>query len=111
MSYPSLRLLFSPLDPSLTASNVCTALEALRDLDKVCDVLRIPLHWQNRIRIEYCTYSEKRQKQAMVEWWLQYSPHASWNWLAGQLYFHEEWTALKAVLQLQHNWNTAGTNV
>ena len=95
---------FSPLDPSLTASNICTALKSLRDLDKVC---KVPSHRQRQIKIEHST--EAKRRQAMVEWWLHHSPHASWKWMAGQLYYFQELTALEAVLQ--YTLKAAGTNV
>ena len=44
-------------------------------------------------------FTNKQRKEAAVDWWLQYSPDASWARLAGELYYNNETTALEAVSQ------------
>ena len=97
--------LFSP-DPSLTAENVSSVLETLRDWETVSGVLEVPY---SRQQIIETTFSTETPRQATVDWWLRYSPTASWTWLAGELYTCEERTALEAVSQYIHK-ETAGTD-
>ena len=79
----------------------------LRDWRTVSGVLHVP---GSRNQIIETTFStETARRQAAVDWWLRYSPTASWTWLAGQLYWLEERTALKAVSQYIHK-ETAGTD-
>ena len=108
--------LFSP-DPSLTAENVSSVLETVRHWRTVRDreavrgwrtvslVLGVP---EEQI-IETTFSTETARRQAVVDWWLRYSPTASWTWLAGRLYYFEERTALEAVSQYIHK-ETAGTD-
>ena len=94
-SHKFLPPLFSP-DPRLTAENVSSVLQTV-DWGTVYRVLSVPRSRRHLIEKEYST--EPRRRQAAVDWWLRYSPTASWTWLAGQLYRCEERTALKAVMQ------------
>ena len=116
--YPSLKrtvalltslfsLLFSA-DPSLTTKNVSSVLETVRSWWAVCAVLDVPLSRRELIEMEHT--SEPQRKQAAVDWWLRYSPTASWTWLAGNLYRWEERTALEAVREHIQK-ETAGTIV
>ena len=98
--------LFSP-DPSLTAENVSSVLETLRDWETVGGVLHVPLSRWEIIETTFST--ETARRQAAVDWWLRYSPTASWTWLAGRLYYWKERTALEAVSQYIHK-ETAGTD-
>ena len=47
---------------------------------------------RNKIRQQRSNYRE-----AVVDYFVKYSPFASWSWLAGTLYYHEEHEALSAV--------------
>ena len=105
VSYPSLKsavalftsfFLFSP-DPSLTAENVSSVLETVRGWDTVRAVLDVSYTMQHLIGSELSDGPQWRL--ALVQWWLLFSPTASWTWLAGRLYRREESTALRAVSQ------------
>ena len=74
----------------------------------VSDVLNVPDSRQGLISGEHSAEPERRQ--AAVDWWLRYSPTASWTWLAGQLYHWEESTALEAASRYIQK-ETAGTIV
>ena len=98
--------LFSP-DPNLTAVNVSSVLETLRDWERISGLLNLPV--SRREIIERNVSTETERKKTAVDWWLRYSPNASWTWLAGRLYYSEERTALEAVSQYIHK-ETAGTD-
>lgn len=41
--------------------------------------------------------TEDQCREEMTKYWLEFSPFATWDWLAGSLYQHEEETALRTV--------------
>ena len=86
------------LDSTLTADSVFRVVEAVSSEDKVFDVLDVPLRRQNEIWQDNSCDAERRM--AVVEWWLSFSPSASWTWLAGQLYYKEEKRALEVISEL-----------
>ena len=47
--------------------------------------------------IEQSTPDEAQRREQIMKYWLSYSPFASWEWLAGSLYYNQEERALKAV--------------
>ena len=83
-------------DRSLNLENVSRVMKTLKDWKRICDVLSVPDSRKKKIQ----SMTERRQE--VVEWWLKFSPNASWNWLAGRLHFLEERTALKAVRKYIH---------
>ena len=76
------------------------------DWETVYVVLEVPFARRRLIEGEHST--EPQRRQAVVDWWLRYSPSASWTWLAGRLYVYEKRTALKAVMHYIAK-ETAGT--
>ena len=94
-------------DPSLSTENVFSVLETVRDWETVSVVLNVPGSRQGISRKEFS--DESLRRQAAVDWWLRYSPTASWTRLAGRLYYREERTALEAVSQYIHK-ETTGTD-
>ena len=51
--------------------------------------------------ILYLLHIKRQQKssyrQAVIDYFIKYSPYASWTWLASRLYWREEHEALSAV--------------
>lgn len=47
---------------------------------------------------EQSTNEEDRRNQ-LIEYWLEISPYASWQWLSGRLNWKEQTSALKASLK------------
>ena len=70
-------------DPSLTLENVTKA-TATVDEDTLGNVLSLPR-------------SKRSERSKMIEYFVKYSPYASWSLLAGRLYCEEEHEALSAA--------------
>ena len=88
-------------DPTLTFTNVTRVLESMKDVDSLVDVLNVPDSVEYKISQDYAT--PEQQRNAIVRYWLQSMPNASWSGLAGGLYIMEEMTTLEAVKQYFHN--------
>ena len=67
-------------DPSLTLENVTKA-TATVDERRLCNVLGLP-------------FKKQSERSKMIEYFVKYSPYASWSRLAGELYSREEHKAL-----------------
>ena len=84
-------------DPTLTLLNVSAALDTLRDWDYLSILLEISDKRCSLIESKHSTPDEHRE--AGLGLWLSISPHVSWQWLAGRLYYKEEKNALEAVMK------------
>ena len=86
-------------EPSLTVENVSDVLEKLRvrwpAWGSMYEVLNVPSFRESENTRLYLDDTEL--KEAAVNWWLDYSPNASWSWLAGQLHLFEQQASLNAV--------------
>ena len=56
-------------------------------------ILEVPESKRDEIRQQRSNYRE-----AVVDYFIKYSPFASWGWLAGELYHWEEHEALSAIM-------------
>ena len=56
------------------------------------DILLVPPSKREEIRQQRSKYRE-----SIINYYMFYSPYASWTWLAGRLYYLEEHEALSAV--------------
>jgi len=84
-------------EPTLTCENI---LEVLKSVDpKLWDdlafALRVPASIRDQITKQFHTPEQKRE--ALVTYWLQVVPNASWEMLAGALYFWENSKAVEAT--------------
>ena len=70
-------------DPSLTLENVTKATATVSE-DTLGGVLEQPR-------------SKRSEKSKMIEYFIKYSPYASWSFLAGRLYYKREHEALPAA--------------
>ena len=84
-------------DSTLILTNVTRVLESVWDMENLGAVLNVPLRVQGKIGRDYAT--PEQRKNAMVEYWLQSVPNASWSVLAGRFYLLEKTAALEAVKQ------------
>ena len=71
-------------DPSLTLENVTKATATVNEGTLGDDVLLLP-------------HSKQSERSKMIEYFIKYSPYASWSVLAGRLYYKEKHEALSAV--------------
>ena len=71
-------------DPSLTLENVTKATATVDEDTLGDDVLDPPP-------------SKRSERSKMIEYFVKYSPYASWSRLAGRLYYEEEHEALSAA--------------
>ena len=63
--------------------------------DDLAFALRVPVTKREEIKRQFCT--PKQRREALVTYWLQVVPNASWEMLAGALYFWENSEAVKAA--------------
>ena len=70
-------------DPSLTLENVTKAAATVNE-GTLGEILDLP-------------FSKRSERSKMIEYFIKYSPYASWSWLAGRLYYYEKHEALSAV--------------
>ena len=78
-------------DPSLTHENVSMTTISVEE-DKLGDILTVPGNKREEIQQQRSNY-----RQAVIDYFIKYSPYASWTWLAGKLYYEKEHDALSAV--------------
>ena len=71
-------------DPSLTLENVTKATATVNEYKLGDDVLSLPP-------------SKQSERSKIIEYFVKYSPYASWSRLAGRLYYEEEHEALSAA--------------
>ena len=91
-------------DGTLTTSNVCQALASVKDwhgLGVYTGGLCVPVC--NDIRDNRPNKTEEEKKTEMLVYYLHTMPQASWQTIAGALYYREEVTALEAVKRFLHH--------
>ena len=84
-----------PTDISLTHSNVVTVVNTIMEVKLLEDCLETPTSVDDEIR-ELCDGLEQQRNQ-LVHYWRSVSPYASWTYLAGELHYRGEESALTAV--------------
>ena len=82
-------------DHSFTRQNISMVTATITDDDKLADILRVPDSIQREIREKTSTSADFRE--GTIEYYVQYSPQATWAELAGLLYYGESGEALAAV--------------
>ena len=82
-------------EPTLTYENVLEVLQSVpaKKWDDLAFALQIPISKRDQIEKQFRTPEQRRE--ALVTYWLQVGPNASWEMLAGALYFWEKYA--KAV--------------
>ena len=68
---------------------------AAKQWDDLAFALRVPVSKRDQITKQFRTPEQKRE--ALVKYWLQVVPNASWELLAGALYFWENSKAVEAT--------------
>ena len=93
-------------DGTLTTSNVCQALESVKNwcsLGYYNGGLDVPPAVCNDIRNNRPNKTEEEKKTEMLVYYLHTVPQASWQTIAGALYYSKEVTALEAVKRFLHH--------
>ena len=93
-------------DGTLTTSNVYQALASVKDwhsLGYYNGGLLVPGAVCNDIRDNRPNKTEEEKKTEMLVYYLHTMPQASWQTIAGALYYREEVTALEAVKRFLHH--------
>ena len=93
-------------DGTLTTSNVCQALASVKDwyrLGVYNGGLLVPGDVCDDIRDKRPNKTEEEKKTDMLVYYLHTVPQASWQTIAGALYYREEVTALEAVKRFLHH--------
>ena len=67
-------------------------MDEVKDLERVRCLLGVPKHMVNHL-------SEREKKHAMVNYYLQTYPHASWQDLTESLYWAEQFNAMEKAKQ------------
>jgi len=71
-------------DPTFTLSNVTSAVQAVSDWNQFCNRLQFPLR-------------KRKTTKEIMEYFITAVPRASWETLAGQLYYMQQHEALEKV--------------
>ena len=82
-------------DHSFTRQNISMVTASLEDDELADDILQVPDSIQRKIREKTSTSADFRE--GAIEYYIQYSPQATWAELAGQLYFKECGEAMAAA--------------
>ena len=90
-----LCLLTRSSDHSFTHQNIYMVTATVNDDDRLANVLQVPRSIREEIREKTSTSADFRE--GAIEYYIQYSPQATWCQLAGQLYFEECGEALAAA--------------
>ena len=94
-------------DGTLTTSNVCQALASVKDWHslgcKYTGGLDVPGAVCDDIRDNRPNKTDEEKKTEMLVYYLHTMPQASWQTIAGVLYYREEVTALEAVKRFLHH--------
>ena len=92
-------------DGTLTTSNVCQALASVKDWRNLgyAGGLGVPTAVGDDIRDNRPNKTEEEKKTEMLVYYLHTVPQASWQTIAGALYYWEEVTALEAVKRFLHH--------
>lgn len=83
-SHSSSLFSHSPADATFTLTNVLSTLETVQEWNKLGDKLHVP-------------YTKQDSKDTMMNYYVTSIANASWQMLAGALYYCGEQTALKKV--------------
>ena len=78
----------STSDPTLTVEKVMEVMRDVGEWEVVVRYLDVPTPKIAEIQLQSSTETEKRR--AVVQYWIQYVPHASWERLATALYMRGE---------------------
>ena len=76
-------------DPSLNHENVAMTTASVKEDELGQYILCFPWSKEEEIQSNY--------RESVIDYFIKYSPFASWTWLAGRLYYCEEHEALSAV--------------
>ena len=87
-------------DGTLTTSNVCQALASVKDWHSLGVSVGAV---RDDIRDKRPNKTEEEKKTEMLVYYLHTVPQASWQTIAGALYYREEVTALEAVKRFLHH--------
>ena len=92
-------------DGTLTTSNVCQALASVKNWRNLgyAGALDVPLAVCDDIRDNRPNKTEEEKKTEMLVYYLHTVPQASWQTIAGALYYMEDVTALEAVKRFLHH--------
>ena len=93
-------------DGTLTTSNVCQALASVKNwysLGYYNGGLGVPPAVRDDIRDNRPNKTEEEKKTEMLVYYLHTVPQASWQTIAGALYYREKVTALEAVKRFLHH--------
>ena len=92
-------------DGTLTTSNVCQALASVEEWRSLgyATGLDVPGAVCDDIRDNRPNKTEEEKKTEMLVYYLHTMPQASWQTIAGALYYREEVTALEAVKRFLHH--------
>ena len=93
-------------DGTLTTSNVCQALASVKNwysMGPYIGTLGVPSAVCDDIRDNRPNKTEEEKKTEMLVYYLHTMPQASWENIAGALYYMEEVTALEAVKRFLHH--------
>ena len=93
-------------DGTLTTSNVCQALASVKNwysLGYNYGGLDVPGPVCDKIKDNRPNKTEEEKKTEMLVYYLHTMPQASWQTIAGALYYREEVTALEAVKRFLHH--------
>ena len=90
-----LCLLIPQTTCSFTRQNISMVTATVNDGKLAYDILQLPRSIQDEIREKTSTSADFRE--GAIEYYIQYSPQATWAQLAGQLYWGECGEALAAA--------------
>ena len=83
------------LDHSLTHQNISTVTATVDVEELAGDILLLPQSIHFKTKRKTSTTADFRER--IIEYYVKYSPHASWTELAGRLYYMECHEALAAA--------------
>ena len=84
-----------PADPTLTLHSVTAVVAPVKDWNWLGLCLGVPQAKRSEMDSKYPT--DEKKKEAVMDYWLHYSPVVSWGTLAGELYYREEKQSLQLI--------------
>ena len=87
-------------DPTLNINNLRLVMVSVKDwylLGRFIGGLDLPSAVCDDIQSSHVYKTEEEKKEALLLYFLRYSPNASWQYIVGALHFLEEVIALKAA--------------
>ena len=82
------------LDPTMTSDNISKVVGTVGK-DKLGEVLYVPENKEEEFRQQSSTTADYRQR--LIQYFIKYSPHASWSELASVLYYFDHPAAVEAA--------------